>query len=230
MYFIAEIYKMPSVAADSTTQPILCLLECDTVSDLPAQPATGYNWIVGSKAHVVQDNTMYAFKSSGTWVIQDEASRMNVYTKDETDQAIEDAIDTAEAAQAIIDGSQDTKITNLELSAKILLSDISPVRLGSGVGNIDVPIDLSAGQYYIHFGSIISTDTDYTTCQVIALNGNTVVSASPQLQSSRGYNQTGVIIVNSAANKLQIYASRTGTASANDSVSFTGLTIAPKES
>jgi hypothetical protein len=40
---------------------------------------------MGSEAHIIEDNTIYKLKSDGTWVKQDEASRMNVYTKDETD-------------------------------------------------------------------------------------------------------------------------------------------------
>lgn len=141
MYFIAEILKMPSVAAGSATQPILCLLECDTVSDLPAQPATGYNWIVGSKAHVVQDNTMYAFKSTGTWVIQDEASRMNVYTKDETDDLLLDY-----ASVTDVDEIHDAVVELVDESAKNKLKLTGSDVTGYGIA---CTFDADAGTIYL---------------------------------------------------------------------------------
>lgn len=93
---------------------VLLSLELDTVSDFNELDPTSANYpfsdifvIQGSDAHVIQDNTIYMMKSDGTWVIQDEASRMNVYTKDETDQLL---MDYAES-QALVDLNQDGEIS-----------------------------------------------------------------------------------------------------------------------
>lgn len=69
-------------------------ISCDSVSDLPAQAGgiSGYYLEQGSCAHVIEDNTLYCMQSDGTWIIQDEASRMDVYTKAETDTQINYAV------------------------------------------------------------------------------------------------------------------------------------------
>lgn len=203
-------------------------ISCDSEADLPAQSGgiSGYFLEQGSTAHAIQENTIHCITSGGAWIRQDEASRMDIYTKQQIDQML--ALYTPTATQQLIDAAQDQEIDSLEASSDILLSDISPIRIGSGTTSFSFPIDLAPGEYYIHFGTIESTDTDYTTCQVIALNGTSLVSASPQLQSQRGANVTGLMKVNSTADAIEIYASRTGTASSGDVVSFTGLTIAKK--
>lgn len=62
-------------------------ISCDTTADLPAQAGglTGYYLEQGSTAHVIDGNTIYTMQSDGTWILQDEASRMDVYTKSEVD-------------------------------------------------------------------------------------------------------------------------------------------------
>ena len=87
---------------------ILAYIECDNVSDLPTTTQFS-GWIIDkeSKAHIINGNTMYMLDSTGTWRIQDEASRMNVYTKDETDQLLTDMAD----AQANVDLDQDAEIS-----------------------------------------------------------------------------------------------------------------------
>lgn len=65
---------------------IVAHIEADTVADAPAQTAfSGYFLVSGSTMHVIEDNTIYSMNSAGTWFIQDEASRMDVYTKSEVD-------------------------------------------------------------------------------------------------------------------------------------------------
>lgn len=90
---------------------IYAYIECDNVSDLPTTTQfTGFVIDKESKAHVINGNTIYMLDSTGTWRIQDEASRMNVYTKDETDQLLTDMADS----QANVDLAQDEKINNNE--------------------------------------------------------------------------------------------------------------------
>lgn len=44
--------------------------ECDTVSDLPALSQTDYTARIGSTAHVIENNSIWAVKSGGEWVLQ----------------------------------------------------------------------------------------------------------------------------------------------------------------
>ena len=89
-------------------------ISCDTIADLPAQAGgiSGYYLEQGSTAHVIADNTIYTLNSAGVWMIQDEASRMDVYTKTEIDNKFSDYTTTAQ--QMLIDGAQDADITALQ--------------------------------------------------------------------------------------------------------------------
>lgn len=122
MIFLKEQNRKGNVNYGTSENPqykpvIWVYLELDTVSDLadlnPASdnyPFSDVYLVSGSEAHIIENNTMYMMQSDGTWVIQDEASRMNVYTKDETDQLLTDMAD----AQANVDLDQDEKINNNE--------------------------------------------------------------------------------------------------------------------
>lgn len=96
-------------------QTILIAIECDTIADLPNQlyhddASATVTLAMTSTAHIIEDNTLYEMKSDGTWVIQDEASRMNVYTKDQTDQLLEDMADS----QANVDLAQDARMNGID--------------------------------------------------------------------------------------------------------------------
>lgn len=64
----------------------LISLECDTASDLPSMSQTGYTIMQGSKAHVIDTNSVYKIKSNGTWVLQEAGTAS--YTKAEVDAII----------------------------------------------------------------------------------------------------------------------------------------------
>lgn len=112
-----------------THQLVLVKIECGTTADLPSMhyttlsdnPQGTVTFAQGSEAHIITNNTKYCLMDNGTtdglWVIQDEASRMNVYTKDETDQLLEDMADS----QANVDLAQDALINrNEDLLAEII--------------------------------------------------------------------------------------------------------------
>lgn len=87
-------------------------ISCDTVADLPSPTYfDGYTLMQESTAHVVTDNTIYTMLSDGTWILQDEASRLNVYTKPQIDSMLSDYTTTAD--QMVIDGAQDGEILSL---------------------------------------------------------------------------------------------------------------------
>ena len=96
--------------------------ECDTEADLPNQvyhddANSKLTLVMGSTAHTIGSNKMYEMKSDGTWIVQDEASRMDVYTTSEVNQLLEDMAD----AQANIDLDQDAEINrNADLLADLI--------------------------------------------------------------------------------------------------------------
>ena len=89
-------------------------ISCDSESDLPAQAGgiPGYFLEQGSTAHAISENTIHTITSSGAWIKQDYASRMDVYTKTEIDTKFADYTTTAQ--QTLIDGAQDADITALQ--------------------------------------------------------------------------------------------------------------------
>lgn len=96
--------------------------ECDTEADLPNQvyhddANSKMTLVMGSTAHTIGSNKLYEMKSDGTWVIQDEASRMDVYTTSQVNQLLEDMAD----AQENIDLDQDAQINrNADLLADLI--------------------------------------------------------------------------------------------------------------
>lgn len=84
----------PVGAGSSGRLPAIGMIEGDTTFDFPGvNDYDGITLVCGSEFHCVEDNTIYCMQSDGTWIIQDEASRMDVYTKAQTDAAIQAATD-----------------------------------------------------------------------------------------------------------------------------------------
>lgn len=109
----------PVGAGSSGRLPAIGIIEGDTLSDLPGvNDFDGITLVCGSEFHCIQDNTIYAMKSDGTWVIQDEASRMDVYTKAETDTAIETAVNALDVPSVGSSGEYIQSIS--EVDGKII--------------------------------------------------------------------------------------------------------------
>jgi hypothetical protein len=67
--------------------------ECDTFSDLPPlQLETLLFMGIGSTAHVIATNKLYAMQTGGAWIEQDEAARMDVYTSGQVDALLSEKI------------------------------------------------------------------------------------------------------------------------------------------
>lgn len=102
-------------------------IEADSETDFPdleyALPADNPDirgsLIIGmtSIAHSIATNKIYELNSSGTWVEQDEAARMDVYTTSQVNQLLEDMAD----AQENVDLDQDAEINrNADLLADLI--------------------------------------------------------------------------------------------------------------
>lgn len=142
-----------SVQAGSVDNPGI---SCDAATDLPATTYfAGYTLMQGSTAHVIQDNTIYTMQSDGTWILQDEASRMNVYTKPEIDSMLSDYTTTAD--QQVIDGQQDDEIDDLTAAAVELIDTGEKNKLqltGSDVTGYGIQCTFDAAAGTIHLDGI----------------------------------------------------------------------------
>lgn len=80
---IVETYWSWYNASLSVTE-IRCLIECDTLVDLPGiNSITGYKLTIGTVAHVIDTNSLYMMKSGGAWSVQ--AAGTDVYTRSQID-------------------------------------------------------------------------------------------------------------------------------------------------
>ena len=83
MYIVVEQYVR---YLQNGVEYTVARLECDTIADLPL-PTGSYKPGVGSKAHVVEDNSWWAYKSTDQWVLQEAGT--SAYTKAEVDAIIQ---------------------------------------------------------------------------------------------------------------------------------------------
>lgn len=128
-YQITEVYDTYNMNGSNLVR---AHAECDTFADLPPlQLDTLLFMAIGSTAHVIATNKVYAMQTGGAWIEQDEASRMDVYTTAQTDALIADARAdaSAELAAALIN-VQTTNITNVitaTADAPVSIGDITQV-------------------------------------------------------------------------------------------------------
>lgn len=239
---ILRAVQVSSYTDGDTYTNIRANLSCDTVSDLPAQAGgiSGYYLVQGTTAHVIEDNTLYCLKSDGVWVLQDMASRMDVYTKTETDTQISDAIRNASAAQALIDSDQDAAI------AKQLAALLWYINVGAAKNLMPTPdgtnpagqswfrqdITLPPGDYVVFFQTFATTDTDNTECRIGFFDaGGNAAGSYKYINVGSSHSVTNAHVVytleNSCTN-VRFYPSQTVTQSQGDTVTFTGCMICPK--
>lgn len=111
----------------------LVKFECDTELDLPSQIGSyesetihgTINYAMGSSAHCIGSNKIYMIQSDGTWCEQDEAARMDVYTRAEVNDLLQDMADS----QANIDLAQDEDINANTDAIKALVNNPEPKNL-----------------------------------------------------------------------------------------------------
>ena len=81
-----------------TTADLINLIPEETLPE--NYPYPGVFFTPPTTMHIIEDNTTYAMKSDGTWVLQEDPLFSGIYTKSEIDDMISD-IDDIQTAQAV---------------------------------------------------------------------------------------------------------------------------------
>lgn len=92
---------------------------------------------------------------------------------------------------------------------------------------IDVPADAPAGEYVIHFDSLESTDTDATTCLLMAF-GNNFEQTSEYYYFPRGNDITKTIILNEHTSVIRLYCANSYQQSSGDTITLTNAMLCTK--
>lgn len=88
---------------------------------------------------------------------------------------------------------------------------------------VNIPCVVQPGTYVVSFGNVTSDDTDSTTCQVLAVDSNGVVSDSKQIE--RNNDVSVVLTVTSETTHVRIYASDTYAHSSGDTVTVSDCMV-----
>lgn len=92
--------------------------------------------------------------------------------------------------------------------------------------NKDYYIALPAGDYVVYFGTLSSTDTDATSCQIVFRDESRVVSNLAQI--SRGSDVYGEISLTAPCTKLRLFASDSAAHGDGDTCTFTNIMLCTK--
>lgn len=123
-YLLTSIKPVMTADASDTSMTVRVMLECDTVSDLPASPTaiTGYTMTAGSRAHVIADNETYCMDSSGAWILQEQSPFKDVYTKSQVNSLLADIDSTIAALDAVVRLLNAAEPALIDTGAKNLLN------------------------------------------------------------------------------------------------------------
>lgn len=215
------------------TQIVYVEIDVDSEADLPTMPfrniTTGYEqgtitYATGSKAHAIAESTDWQINSSGQWIQQTPAGLANVYTKSQTDALIAGVQAAADAAQQLAEDIRDELVVPLiDSGAK----NKCPVNSGSNTLPtrwLQISIALQPGAYKVYFGTLSSTDTDASTCQLVGFDSSNNV-ATGYIYPTRGSDIVSDFTVNTETSYIRIYPSDSYAHSESDTVTVSNLMI-----
>lgn len=218
-------YRIIDIMAEYTdrqtgSRAIMCEIAADTAADLPTN-TTDLQYILGTFAKTIDTGDLYKINSFGNWILQPSDNQfVNVYTKSEIDDIVQDINADITAAENNIAVLHDVAERLIDTGAK----NLCDMATGTGTRFVNIPIVLQPGQYHVYFGTITTTDTDSQTCQFAAFTSdNTDASNYLQLQRISGAN--GVLTVTAITSYVRLYASNSYANSAGDTVTFTNCMI-----
>ncbi len=204
---------------------IMAELVADTAADLPAN-TQDLVFIIGSFATAIDTGDTYKINSAGAWILQPSENQFeNVYTKTEIDNIVSDInadITTAE-----------NDITDLHAGLSTIINsggkNKMPVENGGVTSGrwVDIAVNIPAGVYRVSFGSVTSTDTDSTTCQILFFN-SAFTQVSNTVQMSRGNDVSSPVNISDTATTMRIYPASTYAGSAGDTMQFTQAMVCLK--
>lgn len=188
---------------------VRCMIECDTLTDLPGVDAiTGYRLTIGTQAHVIDTNAVYMMQSGGSWKVQ--SAGTDVYTKAQ--------IDTMMAAKQdlltfdtypLSDSDNPVKSGGLYTYFQGVLQNGSKNQCpynnlsAAAAGTIlnDQPINLPAGSYILTYDYTATTGASsfrfsYNGTSVFALTVNNTATPYPR-----------AFTLDSDVNQIRLYTS-----------------------
>lgn len=118
MFFKTKVYAVNNyVSGNTVIHEQLCEFECDTFSDLPQRQQSDFIIMIGSKAHVISNNSNYQIQSTGVWVLQNADGTVG-YTKEEIDALLDDKANTTDVyTKQQTDGEILGAINDLDVSS-----------------------------------------------------------------------------------------------------------------
>ena len=137
------------------------------------------------------------------------------------------ALDTEAAARSAADTKQCAALTGMLDSG-----DKNKLTLTSGTNVlperwIQIPVRMKAGTYMITFDSLVSDDTDATTCQCIGFSAS-LAQVTNTLQLARGTHITAEMTASGDVAFIRIYNSNRNANGEGDTVTFVNGMICPK--
>ena len=172
----------------------------------------------GSKATDISTGDIYRMTSAGSWILQPSSIFSNVYTKTEVDDIVTGINSDITNAEADISDLHAGLTTIINSGGKNRM----PVENGGVTSGrwVDIPVNIPAGAYRISFGSVTSTDTDSTTCQILFFD-SAFSQVSNTVQMSRGNNVSSPVTISATATTMRIYSASTYAFSAGDTMQYT---------
>ena len=160
---------------------VRCLIECDSLTDLPGVDAiTGYRLTIGTQAHVIDTNAVYMMQSGGAWKVQ--SAGTDVYTKSQIDTMMAAKQDTLTFDDTPTTGSNNPvkskgikDYVDTAVSDKITITNI----LGAGqriTATADAPIDLDDMTTVGRYNWLAASAANMTHLAVIGKGGLLEVS------------------------------------------------------
>lgn len=206
---IVETYWSWYNTALSVTE-IRCLIECDTLLDLPGiNSITGYKLTIGTVAHVIDTNSLYMMQSGGAWSVQ--AAGTDVYTRSQIDTMLAakqdlltfDPVPAANSDNPVKSGGVYSYCgAILKTGSKNLCPYNTLSASSAGLILNDQPINLQAGDYILSFSQTATTGSSSIR---LLYDGTSIINFT--INNDNTPDKTRFFTLSSPVNQYRIYTS-----------------------
>lgn len=216
----ATLRAAHDIENDGSHNVAICEIFVDTAADLAGlDHLEDVYFLQGSEATDIDTGDKYLMQSNGTWKKQPTGSAFeNVYTKSEVDTIVSNINSDISDAENDISDLHAGLTTIINSGGKNKM----PVENGGVTSGrwVDIAVNIPAGSYRVSFGSVTSTDTDSTTCQILFFD-SAFSQVSNTVQMSRGNNVSSPVTISGTATTMRIYSASSYAFSAGDTMQFT---------